>query len=462
MNHSALPSLIALAALGCLRMSSADAVGVDICYNNPDAGVPLVSNCIEVDLQCRTSNLIPPEQLACRVAATAQSVSGLSGSNTIIGGRSLLHSDSTYLMAQLMGYTPWQAYQVMIYDEATDQSDYYPFDQSGRAMVSDEQITSCRAQWGTATMLRSCWTLTPVVNGLYKFNSTTGGMLLHLHARYSPNGAPPPTLAFPTDYFSRANAPYEPLVNNLRAWAFGRRPDACVSGIVARNQSNERAAPPCEVQERVINSPQNLFAAGVTLLAVPFVSELGTLTINDDDRGTALASDRSFQTYIAPHQVGFAKFGVFLHALGDRISHHECTDRSWFQRSSTGDYDSTYDSVYCAQGSHFLWHVWEQGTDQDPSNLEGEYRTLQPTLETVYDQLLEYARLRGIPARQNLDKQAIVNRLVGVLGISDAQTRLDAMVALMQEYQALPLPGHGSAANLSLDQWLTAAGAPAR
>ena len=44
--------------------------------------------------------------------------------------------------------------------------------------------------------------------------------------------------------------------------------------------------------------------------------------------------------------------------------------------------------------------------------------------------------------------------LIGIL--------LPAMVALMEELGALPLPGHGSAADLSLDQWLDAAGAPRR
>ena len=93
-------------------------------------------------------------------------------------------------MAQLIGYTPWQAYQVMIYNEASDQSDYVPFDQAGRQMLSDTQITDCLSAWGTA-MARHCLLLTPIVNGLYKFNDESGGMLLHLHARFSPRRAPP-------------------------------------------------------------------------------------------------------------------------------------------------------------------------------------------------------------------------------------------------------------------------------
>jgi hypothetical protein len=445
----------------CLRASPAHAFGVDVCYNSPDAGIDLIRNCIGVEEHCRTSNLEPSLQVACRVAATADSLSGLTGGNEIIGGRSLLHSDTTYLIAQLIGYTPWQAYQVMIYNEATDQSDYFPFDQEGRQMLDDEQIAACRRNWGAA-MPRHCWVITPLLNGLYKFNDEAGGMLLHLHARFSPNGAPPPPIDFPTDYLSPENAPYELLITNLRDWAFDRRADACVSGIVARTQGADRATARCEVRDRVIKSPQSFFALGVSQLQIPFSSQLGTLVANKDERGTVLASDRSLQKYITPHQVNYAKLGVFLHALADRASHHVCTDRSWFWREASGDYNSTYDKVACAQGSHFLWHAWEQGTNQDPGNLAERHQTIRWAVESYYDQLLENAQLRGLPLRAALNRQDTIDRLVGVLGIFDSRERLDAMVALMEFYGTLPLPGHGAVAGLNLEQWLQAAGAPQR
>ena len=454
-------SLLGLAVVLAAPSLPAGAFGVDVCYNAPESGLGLIRNCIGVEESCRTSNLNPSGEVSCRAEALADSLSGLTGSNSIIGGRSLVHSDSTYLMAQLIGYTPWQAYQVMIYDEATDQSDYFPFDQLGRQMLTDEEIAACRSNWGR-TMPRYCLVLTPVMNGIYKFNDEAGGMLLHLHARYSPNGAPPPDIGFPADYLSADNARYEPLVNNLRDWAFDRRPDACVAGILARTQSPNPTLIRCEVRDRVIKSPQNFFSAGVSRLQIPFSSKLGTLVVNDDERGTVLAADRSFQDYIAPHQVAFAKLGVFLHAYADRFSHHLCTDRSWFRREFSGDYDSRYDSRTCAQGSHFLWHAWEQGTYQDGGNLAPQYQTIRPTLAAVYVQLLDNARLRGLPLKAGVDQEAIVERLVEVLGLYDPQVRLDAMVALMEELGALPLPGHGSAAGLSLEQWLDAAGAPRR
>ncbi len=451
--------LLALACLLCLRPDPAAAFGVDVCYNAPGSGPDLVRNCIDVEESCRTSHLPLAGQASCRIAATANSLSGLSGGNSIIGGRSLVHSDSTYLMAQLIGYSPWQAYQVMIYNEATDQSEYVPFDEDGSQMLSEADIADCRAQWGRA-MPGYCRVITPVMNGIYKFNDETGGMLLHLHARFSNDGAPPPPVGFPADYFSAANAPFEPLVNNLREWAMDRRPDACVAGLQKLDLAVSGRARACEASDRILKSPQSFFALGVSRLQIPFSSRLGTLVVNEDERGTVLASDRSFQQYIDPHQVEFAKLGVFLHSLADRASHHLCTDTSWFNRESSGDYNSAYDQIRCAQGSHFLWHAWEQGTDQHDDNLDAPFQTMRPALESVYDQLVYTAKLRGVNLRAGRNQSAIIDQLVEVLGTNDPKQRLDKMVALMEAHDALPLPGHGHVADLTLERWLEVAGAP--
>lgn len=440
----------------------ASGFGVDVCYNSPTSGEAPIRNCIGVEQICRTSNLNAPQAVGCRVAATSDSLSGLTGGNAIIGARSLLHSDSTYVMAQLLGFTPWQAYQVMIYDEATDQSDYFPFDQNGAQMMSDAEIAECRANWGPK-MPRRCLAITRVMNGIYKFNDASGGMLLHLHARYSPNGAPPPAIGYPANYLAAPNANYEPLLNNLRAWVFEQRPDACVAGLLlpgrATNGGGNRVTP-CEDRSRVLDSPASFFAAGVSRLEIPFQSNLGRLVVNSADGSTVTAEDRALLTFIYPHDVRFAKPGIFLHSLADRYSHHLCTDNSYFFRLASGNYDSHYGKVACAQGSHFLWHAWEQGTVQDGTNLAPQYQTMRPALEAVYDQLAAYGRLRGIAPRPAVNRQQVVGDLVQVLEIYDPKSRLDAMVTLMQRYRALPLPGHGDVALLSIEAWLMRAGAP--
>ncbi len=443
------------------HIAPAHSFGVDVCYTSPSSGLAAIRNCIGVEEECRTSNLPPSQAVACRGEAFTDSLSGLSGSNGIIGGRSLVHSDSTYLMAQLIGYTPWEAYQISIYNEATDQSFYLPFDQKGQQILSDSTVDQCRATWGLG-MARQCLITTKEMNGVYKFNNESGGMLLHLHARFSPGGGEPPSIGLPANYFSPANAPYEPLLTNLQDWALNRRQDACVAGILLRNTGGASPSIPCEARDRVIKSPQSVFALGVPQLQIPFYSNLGRLIIHEDDNGQVQATDSGFEGFVTPHQLDFAKLGIFLHAYGDRVSHHMCTDRSWFQLEESGDYDSTYDQVFCAQGSHFLWHAWEQGTDQSTANLESEFQTMQPALEGIWEQLLEHARMRqSLRLQEGFDEADLFNRLIDILSIYDPNDRLDTMVALMESYAVLPLPGHGSSANLSIDEWLDLAGAPA-
>jgi hypothetical protein len=210
----------------------------------------------------------------------------------------------------------------------------------------------------------------------------------------------------------------------------------------------------------VLDSPASFFAAGVTRLQIPFQSNLGRLVVNETETATILAEDQAFSDYIYPHDTRFAKPGIFFHSLADRYSHHLCTDVSYFFRLTSGNYDSNYAQVPCAQGSHFLWHAWEQGTVQDTHNLAPQYQTMRPALEAVYDQLVAYGRLRGIVPRAAVNKEQLLSDLVNVLEIYDPKSRLDAMVVLIERYRALPLPGHGTSP-LSIETWLVRAGVPA-
>jgi hypothetical protein len=446
----------------CLIISMhAYAFGVDVCFNDPSSGETPIRNCIDVSDACRTSNLSVTDELTCRINAVGSGVSGLFDGNAIIGGRSLIHSDSTYVMAQMIGFSAWEAYQMMIYSEATDQSEYTPFDQTGKQILSDAEIAACHQTWGK-TAPNACLLITPELNGISKFNYYTGGMLLHLHARFSSDENLPPEPYFPADYFSSTHRPYEKLLTNFRAWVFNTRPDACAAGITQEHNADTAA---CEQTNSFLKSPMNFFALGFSKLAIPFVTKLGTLIIEeyDNDEGVlthVLANDASFQNYIKPHDVAYAKAGIFVHALADRYSHHMCTDHSYFYQLPDGEYNSHYSSLYCAQGSHFLWHAWEQGTIQTNANLETQHQTMRPALEAVYDQLQLYAKHTHTKINPLLDKEKIINDLIHVLEKVDPKERLDSMVGLMEDYKLLPLPGHGSAAKLSLDAWLKKAGAP--
>lgn len=436
------------------------AFGVDYCFTSDIT----MQNCINLqggyNTECRKSPLESSLEVQCKIAATAQSLSGLSGSNTIIGGRNSVHTDSTFLMAQLIGFTAWQAYQMAIYSEATDQAQYIPFNQSYQQMLSNEEISTCNSTWGQSGMPDNCLVMTPYLGGLYKFNSSTGGMLLHLHARYSPDSSAPPSLEYPTVYLNTSEAPYEQLLSNLRAWVFDERVDACAAGITKSITLPDANFAPCESSTKVLNSPINFFAAGFSKLAIPFVTNLGTFIINSGSSGNVLANDTSFGNYISPQQVAYAKFGIFLHSYEDRYSHHICTDSSYFYKEEDGNYTSYYPSVECGQGSHFWWHVLEQGTNQDNSNNLEQHQTIRYALDALYDEIQNYARHLNITVTSGLDKLAIINNLVTVIQNPDVVARLTGMVSLMETYGKMPLPGHGSYQLKSIQRWLYDAGAP--
>jgi len=469
------------------------AFGVDECFNDPTSGEEIIRNCIGVQQFCRRQPLPQRYEYICRVYATADSLGGLTGSNNIIGGRSTVHSDSVFMLAQLAGFSPWQAYQIMIYSEATDQSFYEPFDQAGSLMLSSEEIQACYNSAMTSDY--QCLALTPQLRGLYKFNDDTGGQLLHLHARYSQSGSAPAVSDFPTDYFSEDASIQERLVNNMRDWAFGIRDDACVAGVT---ESVTNPVAPCKTGS-IIDFPMNFFSYGVAGAQVPFLAKTGTLIVHQEREQNILSTDASFQAYI-PHDVELAKLGVYLHVLGDRISHHICTDASFFYENIDGDYTSVFPASPCSQGKHFLWHAWEQGTDQRQIQDE-EYRTVPQALLEIWTTLKsraetfgltpiantttitrnfnyasklrrpDYTRLgsKRVPRQvrithinQDFSAPLFIFELIDAIGTYDPEQRLQMIQAIISNYGLIPLPGHGPYINHTLEYWLTDVGASYR
>ncbi|MDG1461390.1 MAG: hypothetical protein P8Q31_07675 [Luminiphilus sp.] len=443
---------VVITLISLLAESPLRAMGVDTCFNDPDQTDDLIRNCIGLRERCRQEPLEPPPlAVICRARATADSLSGLSGTNAIIGGRSLVHSDSAYVIAQVLGYSPWQAYQIMIYAEATDQSAYEPFDQAGRRLMTMEEIDNCYQQ----SMLASdtCLAITPEVPGLYKFNDTNGGQLLHEHARYSDTEAPPEITPFPTDYFSAANAPKEVLINNLRAWAFGDRDDLCVAGITT---DIVNPLSPC-LENSYLNFPMFFFGFAFGD-SIPFSADLGVLMINDEPGTLASSASVAMAEYL-PHDPAMARMGIYLHSLADRISHHMCTDRSHVYPTAGGGFETAFDQWGCAQGSHFLWHVWEAGTDQSRV-LSQDFRTIEVALNVVWDELEKRGRQLGVVEEVNARRKSeTIEGLIDVLGIYDSDARLEAMVELQEIFSVRQLPGHGRYADQPIGQWLQQVGA---
>ncbi len=192
---------------------------------------------------------------------------------------------------------------------------------------------------------------------------------------------------------------------------------------------------------------------------VQFRAELGTLMLNDDPTLLVATTSEAMAAYL-PHDPDMARMGIYLHSLADRISHHMCTDRSTMYRETDGNFNTEFSSYGCGQGSHFLWHVWEQGTDQNDI-ADQDYRTLEVALDVIWDELVARGRDLGIEGVNSpvLDKATAIQGLLDVLGIYESAERLNAMVEFLVNNGLEPLPGHGANSGASIDAWLEMVGA---
>jgi len=409
------------------------AFGQDLCFSTtPD--VPIY-NCINIPTECRTDRLSFEELQRCKELALNEALTVMFGSSPVNGGRSMVHTDATYYLAQLIGFTPAEAYQIAIYDEAADTGQYNAFDQEGKPLLTAEEIQNCSVN---RSANKKCLLITPMLSGIAKFNNNSGGMLLHLPARYADQPTPPQY--YPTDYL--ATPRLDKYIANLKDWAFGKYPYACVGGVT--NQWHQ-----C-----VVSTP---FHPAVIHGYIPFLATdvaqpvklnavLGEQIINEGNKDGTTPTIYSSQiaAYVYPHRGEFAKLGIFLHALQDRYSHHRCSDVSYLLPTSYG-YEAFFNCIDCAQGIHMLSHGWEVGTKQSHANLIQETdHTIGPALSATYDQLLEYAATHGIPIKRNLNKQDILNELLVPLSIEDPVKRLNSMVKLFEAKGLTPLPGHGN------------------
>src|SRR5215212_6314539 len=109
----------------------------------------------------------------CAVAPNRACPEQLIDFGTIKPGRSMLHADSTYFIAQALGYRADVAYWIAAYDEVTDYRQYIPIDQCG---VQASAQNSGR-NYISATF-----------NGFVRTNANTDGPLDHYVVFFSPNG----------------------------------------------------------------------------------------------------------------------------------------------------------------------------------------------------------------------------------------------------------------------------------
>lgn len=318
---------------------------------------------------------------------------------TIKPGRSMIHADATYFIAQALGFRADVAYWIAAYDEVTDYGQYTPIDQCG---------VQASAKNSGSTYISAAF------NGFVRTNTQTDGPLDHYVVSFSPNGqgtdvhgAGGVSALYPLHYPqpgypARIDDTYQKTLANMRAWAMepsqapgllctvgltGPNSSACVSGphitgtvpVIMRSSKGIKLDVPAG--KKVLNYDKN------TSTSV-YYEELGSYL--DDKQKTTGTLWKDPVSVPVPVQV--ARIGLFLHVLQDTSSHATyCGDDA---PSPPGGFDrGTYMSLAsnavqvqfgdsCAAGPHLAGHVQETGTGNNPLPLR-DYVALNNTVDEL-------------------------------------------------------------------------------
>jgi len=414
-----LPLLAAAAASTLVAGGSrAHAFAEDVCYL---AGGGTITSCLPLPDACQPAGTATMACLAAIVAVAAQQAN-------FDGGRSTIHTDTTFLLAQAAGFSPTDAYWIAAYDEATDLGSFQPRDNQSIPIGGTSLVTAD-------------------VSGVVRTNFTSGGVLLHFIAPYNGGSATPPAVNGLAP--NPLDAQHEPTLANLRAWALASSSSArpgCTAGLTQRSPAGDYGTgAACYATGTAIAGT----IAAVGAVAIPFTTATGPQIVRDT-HGLPTIYAPGFDALVAgdgAHDASAAhasdaRIGIYLHALADRITHHVCTDRAAIAGPTTAGFRIDLDNDDCKQPIHLLRHAWETGVTF--AMLSSQDRTTEAMLSTIYDELVALASARGVRragASSAMTKASYVTPLVAALQKRAALDRVTAINAIACSHRLATLPG---------------------
>ena len=323
---------------------------------------------------------------------------------TIPPGRSMIHADSTYFIAQALGYRADVAYWIAAYNEVTDYGVYAPIDQCGvQATPANSGASYISAQF----------------NGFKRTNNTTDGPLYHYTLSFSPGGDGNDThgaggvqavypFHYPAPGYPTAiDDVYQGTLYDLRQWAMqpGDGPGLlCTAGLTTPNGASNFSGAACLANVPITGAVPLLenFAVGPKLALVSGPKVLDNSTPSapvDYDQLKPWLDDKTRTPGVLwldpvkpPVPVQLARIGIYIHTLQDTSSHATfCGDDA---PSPPGGQDGgTYMSMgpggvtlhfgtFCATGPHLADHVQETGTGANALPLR-DYVALENTVDEL-------------------------------------------------------------------------------
>ncbi|MEZ4297072.1 MAG: hypothetical protein R3B70_19055 [Polyangiaceae bacterium] len=402
------PLLALLAPLTSLALtlgaSTAFGFAEDLCYLSDGSGV---TNCNQ--LACA-----PGVQTPACIAGTLANAGQIA--QTTSGGRSMVHTDSTYYLAQAVGFDAEAAYWIAAYNEATDLGQYVPADRDGNLLVDP-------ADCNVSPLPAGCEYVTAVIDGVTRTNGPTGGMVLHYGAPMNDDGALLDGL-----HPDVHDEDHEVLLVNLRNWLYSTG-EGCTAGLTVLSSGGDYATGPTCYETASGGGELSYYVPLIGITengGLPITADLGPQIITD---GADPIYADEIDLAVGTAHVEAAKLGIYVHAAADRISHHICEDTSALEGPDGGDFTIDYDEDECGQPIHAFRHAQEVGVNQ--SALPAADRTTQAALELMYDELRAYAAFKG-HARMGSGTAAyrsyVIQRVLSSLQVANGAARQDALI----------------------------------
>ena len=391
-------ALAALALVAAPRR--AHAFAEDLCYI-PGGGP--IQSCAPLPAACLPAGTISP---ACYTAILATDAAQGSSFDS---GRSSVHTDITFLLAEAVGFSETDAYWIAAYDEATDLGSFEPRDNSSVVVGTGE--------WATAD-----------IGGLVRGDFTSGGVLLHFVSPYN-NGSSTPPAGINGLAPDPTNAATEPTLANFRAWALAASSSAkpaCTAGLTIQSPQGDYAT---GAACYATGTPIHGSIASIQSVPVPIQATTSLQVIQDPSGGpqtfapmfdALVATDGAGDTSATHAQD--ARLGVYLHVLADRITHHVCTDQSVIAGPNAFGFQIAMTNADCDQPIHLLRHAWETGTNF--AQLAAQDRTTEAMLVTIYTELVTIAKQRGV-LRTGADSMATQTAYTSALAHALQQYQCD-------------------------------------
>ncbi len=350
------------------------------------------------------------------------------------GARSVVHSDSTYLIAQAVGIRADVAYWLAAYDQATDSTQFEPYDSYGNLYDPKKNHS-----YATVSLL-----------GFARLGGLGVGGFYHLSTPFKPTPMTVPSPSINGEMPNLNDPLYETLIYRSRQWALYKNTSlpGCMGGFsdydpakksyatgatCFRNQIPTLISNPSKALTLVnLFVPTFVFLEDTPVAVVPVKGYSGDLvvnyTANSGSYPTNIITDSQFPTYIKNSKgtiasgksqitvpAPIARMGIYLHLLQDRISHAKCGDASYATVNSSNQIDVQYDMSLCTQDLHAYGHYQEVGFNPLQT------RTFS-ALTYTYDELTQWLSLN--PSYKGTGKTVSKGVLIGTSASPGTLTNL--------------------------------------